>query len=247
MLFVDDGDVLTAAGVAAGIDLCLHLIRRDHGSDVANRVARLCVVPPWREGGQAQFIERPVPGPSATATTAATRAVGARAAPSADLPRRTGRSRPHERPHVSRRFRDEVGMTPGQWLTRQRVEHARRLLETTELPVDRRRRRGGLRHRRLSAPAPGGHDRRLAHGLPPHVPRRRPHAGEHTVLIDFLNARCRLPATRAPRCPGAVSLDRHEICPIRERFLGFGGIDLTGRQARIIVVVARNPRNGCRR
>ena len=62
MLFVDDGDVLTSAGVAAGIDLCLHVVRRDHGSEVANRAARRCVVPPWRDGGQAQYIERPVPG-----------------------------------------------------------------------------------------------------------------------------------------------------------------------------------------
>ena len=61
MLFVDDGDVLTSAGVAAGIDLCLHVVRRDHGSEVANRAARRCVVPPWRDGGQAQYIERPVP------------------------------------------------------------------------------------------------------------------------------------------------------------------------------------------
>lgn len=63
----------TAAGVAAGLDLCLHLIRRNHGSTVANQVARNCVVPPWREGGQAQYIEQPVPEPSST-TTASTRA-----------------------------------------------------------------------------------------------------------------------------------------------------------------------------
>ncbi|MEV0806334.1 helix-turn-helix domain-containing protein [Micromonospora sp. NPDC050200] len=136
VLFVDDGEVLTAAGVASGIDLCLHLVRRDHGSDVANRVARLCVVPPWREGGQAQFIDRPVPEP-ATATTAATRqwALGQLHRPIslAELSK-------HARMSVrtfSRRFREEVGMTPGQWLTRQRVEHARRLLETTDLPIDR--------------------------------------------------------------------------------------------------------------
>ena len=59
VLFIDDGDVLTSAGVAAGIDLCLHVIRLDHGSEVANRAARRCVVPPWRDGGQAQYIERP--------------------------------------------------------------------------------------------------------------------------------------------------------------------------------------------
>lgn len=62
VLFVDDGDVLSSAGLAAGIDLCLHIIRADHGASVANEVARYCVVPPWREGGQAQFIERQVPG-----------------------------------------------------------------------------------------------------------------------------------------------------------------------------------------
>ncbi|MCZ4121911.1 GlxA family transcriptional regulator [Streptomyces sp. H39-S7] len=135
VLFVDDGQVLTAAGVAAGIDLCLHLVRRDHGSEVANQVARLCVVPPWREGGQAQYIERPIPEPSA-ATTAATRdwALGQlhRPVPLAELAA-------HARMSVRtfcRRFRDEVGMPPGQWLLQQRVGHARRLLETTDLPVD---------------------------------------------------------------------------------------------------------------
>ncbi|MFD0684054.1 GlxA family transcriptional regulator [Actinomadura fibrosa] len=136
VLFVDDGDVLTAAGVAAGIDLCMHIVRRDHGSEIANRVARRCVVPPWREGGQAQFIERPVPGPAA-ATTSATRewALGR-----LDRPISLSELADHARMSVrtfSRRFRDEVGMTPGQWLAQQRVEHARRLLETTDLPVDR--------------------------------------------------------------------------------------------------------------
>ena len=70
VLFVDDGDVLTSAGLAAGIDLCLHIIRRDHGAQVANAVARYCVVPPWREGGQAQFIDRQVPTPDHYSTAA---------------------------------------------------------------------------------------------------------------------------------------------------------------------------------
>lgn len=68
VLFVDDGDVLTSAGVAACIDLCLHIVRRDHGSEIANDVARACVVPPWRDGGQAQYIRRPVPEPTADGT-----------------------------------------------------------------------------------------------------------------------------------------------------------------------------------
>ncbi|MBZ4322538.1 GlxA family transcriptional regulator [Streptomyces huiliensis] len=136
VLFVDDGRVLTAAGVAAGVDLCLHLVRKDHGSETANRVARLCVVPPWREGGQAQYIERPVPEPAA-ASTAATRAWAAGRLhlplPLAELARHAGMSTRT----FCRRFHDEVGMPPGQWLTQQRVRHARRLLETTDMPVDR--------------------------------------------------------------------------------------------------------------
>jgi transcriptional regulator GlxA family with amidase domain len=136
VLFVDDGEVLTAAGVASGVDLCLHIVRRDHGSAVANRVARLCVVPPWREGGQAQYIERPVPEPT-SASTSPTRQW---ALSQLHRPITLAELAAHARMSVrtfSRRFRQEVGMTSGQWLTRQRVEHARRLLETTDLPVDR--------------------------------------------------------------------------------------------------------------
>ncbi|MBT2510805.1 helix-turn-helix domain-containing protein [Streptomyces sp. ISL-98] len=135
VLFVDNGQVLTAAGVAAGVDLCLHLVRRDHGSEIANRVARLCVVPPWREGGQAQYIERPMPEPS-TDTTAATRDWALR---ELHRPLALSELAGHARMSVRtfcRRFRDEVGMPPGQWLSQQRVEHARRLLEATDLPVD---------------------------------------------------------------------------------------------------------------
>ncbi|HTJ40222.1 MAG TPA: helix-turn-helix domain-containing protein [Dactylosporangium sp.] len=136
VLFVDDGDVLTAAGVAAGVDLCLHLVRRDHGSEVANRVARLCIVPPWRDGGQAQYIDRPVP-PAAEVSTAAVREWALeRLHEPLSLTDLAGRARMSVRT-FSRRFRDEVGLTPVQWLTRQRIEHARRLLETTDLPVDR--------------------------------------------------------------------------------------------------------------
>ena len=90
MLFVDDGDVLTSAGNAAGIDLLLHVIRRDHGTEVANRVARRSVVAPWRDGGQSQFVERPVPEPGDTGT-AATRAWAWSGSAAADprRPRRT--------------------------------------------------------------------------------------------------------------------------------------------------------------
>ncbi|MGW1867415.1 GlxA family transcriptional regulator [Streptomyces mauvecolor] len=135
VLFVDDGDVLTSAGAAAGIDLCLHLVRRDHGSAVANRAARHCVVPPYRDGGQAQYIERPVPEPT-LASTAATRewALGR-----LQEPLSLGEMAAHARMSLrtfTRRFREEAGMTPGNWLTSQRLELARQLLESSDLPVD---------------------------------------------------------------------------------------------------------------
>ncbi|WP_455351605.1 GlxA family transcriptional regulator [Streptomyces sp. SYSU K217416] len=135
VLFVDDGDMLSSAGAAAGVDLCLHLVRRDHGSAIANRVARICVVPPWRDGGQAQYIERPVPAPS-SATTAATRAW---ALERLARPLTLGELAAHARMSVrtfTRRFRDEAGVTPGQWLTAQRVELAKQLLETSDLSID---------------------------------------------------------------------------------------------------------------
>ncbi|RZT83768.1 AraC family transcriptional regulator with amidase-like domain [Pseudonocardia sediminis] len=143
VLFVDDGDVLTSAGNAAGIDLCLHLIRRDHGAEVAASVARRNVVAPWREGGQSQFVERPVPheeGPG----TAAARAWAlqnldrpltlAELAEGASMSERT----------FTRRFRAETGLSPSRWLAARRVELARRLLETTDLPVDRLAARAGF-------------------------------------------------------------------------------------------------------
>ncbi len=136
VLFVDDGDVLTSAGNAAGIDLLLHLVRRDHGSEVANRVARRNVVAPWREGGQSQFVERPLPE-AGDAGTAATRAWALERLgdplPLADLAA-------HARMSVrtfTRRFREETGLSPTRWLVQQRLAQARRLLESTDSPVER--------------------------------------------------------------------------------------------------------------
>ncbi len=136
VLFVDDGDVLTSAGVAAGIDLLLHLVRRDHGSEVANRVARRNVVAPWREGGQSQFVERPLPVAGDTGT-AATRAWAldhlGEPLTLADL---AGHARMSVRT-FTRRFREETGVSPLRWLATQRTALARRLLESTDAPVDR--------------------------------------------------------------------------------------------------------------
>ncbi|HZC27373.1 MAG TPA: helix-turn-helix domain-containing protein [Actinopolymorphaceae bacterium] len=143
VLFVDDGDILTSAGVGAGIDLCLHLVRRDHGAEVANRAARKCVVPAWRDGGQAQFIERPLP-PLAGSTTEPTRAwmLSHLGEPMhlAALARRAGMSVRT----FTRRFRAETGVSPGAWVARQRIERARHLLEETDLPVDRVARDAGF-------------------------------------------------------------------------------------------------------
>ncbi|MGP3912246.1 GlxA family transcriptional regulator [Nonomuraea sp. 10N515B] len=135
VLFVDDGDVLTSAGVAAGMDLCLHVIRRDHGSEVANRAARRCVMPPWREGGQAQYVERPLPY-EAAGGTAATRAwMLAQLETPLDLSALAEHARMSVRT-FTRRFREETGVSPAKWLTGQRVQHARHLLETTDLGVE---------------------------------------------------------------------------------------------------------------
>jgi transcriptional regulator GlxA family with amidase domain len=143
VLFVDDGKVLTSAGLSAGVDLCLHLIRVDHGSEVANRVARYCVVPPWREGGQSQFIERTVPD-AGTDGTAPTRAWALhRLGDQLDLAAMATHARMSVRT-FSRRFRAETGLSPGAWLIRERVRHARHLLETTDLPVDRVAETAGL-------------------------------------------------------------------------------------------------------
>jgi transcriptional regulator GlxA family with amidase domain len=136
VLFVDDGDVLTSAGVAAGIDLLLHIVRRDHGSGVANRVARRNVVAPWREGGQSQFIERPLPdaGNSGTATTRAW--AGERLGEPLTLAALAEHARMSVRT-FTRRFREETGMSPQRWLTAQRLALARHLLESTDTSVDR--------------------------------------------------------------------------------------------------------------
>ncbi|MEU6508664.1 helix-turn-helix domain-containing protein [Streptomyces sp. NPDC046942] len=143
VLFIDDGDVLTSAGVAAGIDLCLHMVRRDFGTAVANDVARRTVVPPHRDGGQAQYIERPVPDPLVATTTAARAWALGRLHEPIQLRDMAGQESMSVRT-FTRRFREEVGISPGQWLTQQRVERARHLLETTDLSIDQVARESGF-------------------------------------------------------------------------------------------------------
>ncbi|WP_405544102.1 helix-turn-helix domain-containing protein [Streptomyces phaeochromogenes] len=135
VLFIDDGDVLTSAGVAAGIDLCIHIVRRDHGTAVANDVARRTVVPPHRDGGQAQYIQRPVPEPQLASTTAARAWALARLHEPIQL-RDMAEQESMSVRTFTRRFREEAGISAGQWLTQQRVERARHLLESTDLSID---------------------------------------------------------------------------------------------------------------
>jgi transcriptional regulator GlxA family with amidase domain len=135
VLYTDGEGVLTSAGCASGIDLCLHMIRRDHGTAVANDVARRTVVPPHREGGQVQYVRRPVPEPASPSTSAARSWAVQHLQEPITLQHMASREAMSIR-HFTRRFRDEVGMTPMNWLNRQRIERARELLEESDLPVD---------------------------------------------------------------------------------------------------------------
>ena len=136
VLYVDEGDILTSAGSAASIDLCLHVVRGDYGSEIATQLARQLVVPPQRDGGQAQYIDAPLPTLDSSSLFADTIAwvqghldepltVSDLAARSAMSPRT-----------FARQFVAVTGTTPHQWLQRQRVHLAQRLLETTDLSVE---------------------------------------------------------------------------------------------------------------
>jgi AraC family transcriptional regulator, transcriptional activator FtrA len=135
-LYVQDDRLLTSAGTAAGIDACLHLVRQEHGSAVATRLARRMVVPPHRDGGQAQYIEAPIPrdpeAPTLEPVLAWLMGHLDRPVTVEELAGRAGMA-----PRTfARRFRAETGTTPHDWLTNQRVLLARRLLEETRLGVE---------------------------------------------------------------------------------------------------------------
>jgi transcriptional regulator GlxA family with amidase domain len=169
VLFVDDGNLITSAGTAAGIDACLHLVRRELGSEVTNTIARRMVVPPQRDGGQRQYIDQPIPvrcsdgfaphldwiltnldKPHTVATLAKLANMSART--------------------FARRFVEETGRTPMQWVTDQRVLYARRLLEESDLDIDHVADKSGfgtatlLRHhfRRVIGVTPSDYRRRFA-------------------------------------------------------------------------------------
>jgi AraC family transcriptional regulator, transcriptional activator FtrA len=135
VLFVDEGDLITSAGTAAGIDACLHLVRRELGSAAAISIARRMVVPPQRDGGQRQYVELPVPGCSAESLSPVLTWMQENITvehPVSSLARRAAMS---ERT-FARRFVAETGTTPHKWLSMQRVLHARNLLEQTDLAIE---------------------------------------------------------------------------------------------------------------
>ena len=136
VLYVDEGQILTSAGTAAGIDLCLYLVRLDYGAEVANVFARRMVVPPHRDGGQAQYVQAPVaPGPNEGPLTETLE--WARA--NLDEPLTVERMAAHARMSArtfARRFREVTGTTPLKWLLNQRILAAQRQLETSDVPVE---------------------------------------------------------------------------------------------------------------
>ncbi len=137
VLYVDDGNVITSAGSAAGIDMGLHLIRRDFGATIANQVARRLVVPPHREGGQKQYIDTPVAGdPSEDAFAELLDTLRASLSGPHTVDSMARRANMSKRT-FARRFHAITGTTPHRWLQRERTRLAQQLLETTSLPLDR--------------------------------------------------------------------------------------------------------------
>jgi transcriptional regulator GlxA family with amidase domain len=142
VLYVDEGQILTSAGVAAGIDLCLHMIRTDHGAAAAGDVARRMVAAMHRPGGQAQFMQRPLPTGGQTLAPTCEWAISEMHRP---ITVTELAAHAHFSPRtLARRFLDETGLPPMRWLTLQRVLEARRLLEATDLPVEDIAQRCGL-------------------------------------------------------------------------------------------------------
>jgi transcriptional regulator GlxA family with amidase domain len=162
LLYIDDGDVLTAGGGASGMDLGLHLLRTQYGADVANRLARFMVVPPHRSGDQAQYVETPLPVLEESDPVGETLnwALGQL---DQDLPvGRLARRAQMSRRSFDRRFREITGAAPAAWLIHQRVLRAQQLLESTRLPVEEVARRCGF----SSAAALRPHFRRLVGTVP---------------------------------------------------------------------------------
>ncbi len=169
VLFVDDGNLITSAGTAAGIDACLHLVRRELGSAVTNVIARRMVVPPQRDGGQRQYIDQPIPVHCSDGFAPHLDWILANLQVAHSVTTLARRANMSART-FARRFVEETGTTPMQWVTDQRVSYARRLLEESDLDIDRIADRAGfgtatlLRHhfRRVIGVTPSDYRRSFA-------------------------------------------------------------------------------------
>ena len=135
VLFVQDGRIITSAGTAAGIDACLHLLRQEIGAELTNRVARRMVVPPQRDGGQAQFIDRPILHAASDPISSVADWAVENLREELGVDQMAARALMSSRT-FARRFKSEYGATPAAWLARQRIIHAQRMLERTDLPLD---------------------------------------------------------------------------------------------------------------
>ncbi|MEU6299464.1 GlxA family transcriptional regulator [Streptomyces erythrochromogenes] len=143
VLYVDHGDVATSAGSAAGVDLCLHLVRGDQGAAYAMRIARQMVMPPHREGCQLQYAELPASGPVTDSLAPLLEWLDGRLDRPVSVAEMAARSRVSSRT-LTRRFTEQVGISPGRWLLDRRIAATRALLEETDLPVETIARRVGL-------------------------------------------------------------------------------------------------------
>ena len=142
-LFVDNGQILTSAGAAAGLDLCLYLVRKDYGAAVAADAARISVMPLERDGGQAQFIIHEPPLPDGATLEPLLRWMEEHAHQELTLAQIAAQACMSTRT-LNRRFREQIGMTPLQWLHRSRLSQAQALLETTDQPIERIAQRAGF-------------------------------------------------------------------------------------------------------
>jgi len=176
VLYIDHGDIATSAGTAAGVDLCLHLVQRDFGAAYAQEIARRMVMPPRREGGQLQFVSPSVPGASTEGLSSVLEWAAVRLADPislADLAAYAGMSTRT----LARRFRDQLGTSPGHWLQTQRIAAAQALLEETDLPIESIATRVGLnsatnlrrRFQNALRTTPGGYRRTFHHQEPAHT------------------------------------------------------------------------------
>ena len=213
VLYVDEGQILTSAGIAAGIDLCLHMVGTDHGAAAAAEVSRRMVAVVHRPGGQAQFMQRPLPesGPVLAATCGWAIQEMHRPVTIAELATHAG----YSSRSFARHFHAETGMTPMRWLSAQRLLEARRLLEATDIPIEEVAQRCGLgtaANLRLSR----ARCRDNAHRLPQRVPGPGPQARIAPRPAPLAQARrgrlitCmdRPTPSRRTRCPPSDSSPR---------------------------------------